>query len=298
MRSTLPGADASSVQPIAFAERYGGKVVTLTSADGMAIVAVKGAQVLSWVPAHSSEVFWLSPHADLSKEKPIRGGVPVCWPWFGPHPGLDGSPSHGFARTAQWSIIEQGTDVAKPFLKLALDIEAQTRPDWPYMARVEVTVRLGSRLVIELATMNTGREPFELSEALHSYFRISDVAEVVISGLENRRFIDQLDAGNPKSEATPITIAREIDRIYQDSADTIVLDDAALRRRIRVAKSGSLSTIVWNPWIDKSARLGDMGQNGYREMVCIETANAGRNAVTIAPGGHHRHHVEFSVEAV
>ncbi len=101
-----------------------------------------------------------------------------------------------------------------------------------------------------------------------------------------------------KSEAASISVSREIDRIYQDTADTIILDDLSLRRRITIAKSGSLSTVVWNPWIEKSVRLGDMGQVGYRQMVCIETANTGGNAVTIAPGERHRHEVEISVEAI
>lgn len=286
------------MQAISPSERYGGEVVALSSPHGNAVVAVKGAQILSWVPAHSSEVFWLSPDVDLSKEKPTRGGVPICWPWFGAHSRSKGSPSHGFARTAQWSIVGQGGDDRYVSLKLALDVETQTRSDWPYAARVELAVRLGSRLGIEIATTNTGREPFDLSEALHSYFRVGDIAKIAVLGLENRGFVDQLEPGSLKSEAGPISVAREIDRIYQDTADTIVLDDASLRRRIRIAKSGSLSTVVWNPWTEKSARLGDMGQDGYREMLCIETANAGSDAVTIAPGEHHRHQVEISVEAI
>src|SRR5262249_31002579 len=111
-----------------------------------------------------------------------------------------------------------------------------------------------------------------------------------------RKFVDQLDEGSFKSEAAPISIAMEVDRIYLETADTIALEDVSLRRRITIAKFGSLSTVVWNPWMEKSARLGDMGQDGYRRMVCIETANAGGNAVTIAPGGHHRHQVEIFVE--
>jgi glucose-6-phosphate 1-epimerase len=291
------------VQAITRGRLYGGEVVTLSSPHGTAVIAQKGAQILSWVPAHSSEVFWLSPDVDLAREKPTRGGVPVCWPWFGAHPSVKGAPSHGFARTAEWRIVEpgddgHGKDGDGPYLKLALDVGFESRPDWPYSARIELSVRLGSRLVVELATTNTGREPFGISEALHSYYRIGDIASIAISGLENKQFVDQLDAGSLKSEAALISVSREVDRIYLDTADTIVLDDSSLRRRITIAKSGSLSTVVWNPWIEKSARLGDMGQDGYRRMVCIETANAGSNTVTIAPGERHRHHVEISVEAI
>ncbi len=286
------------MQHITFDELYGGRVAKLWSPHGTAVVAAKGAQILSWVPAHSSEVFWLSPDADLAKEKPTRGGVPICWPWFGAHPTIKGTTSHGFARTAEWSIVEHGEGGAGPYLKLALDVGPESRSDWQYAARVELTVRLGSRLVVELATINTGREPFDISEALHSYYRIGDVASIAISGLENRKFVDQLGDGLLRSEAASISVSREIDRIYQDTADTIILDDLSLRRRITIAKSGSLSTVVWNPWIEKSVRLGDMGQVGYRQMVCIETANTGGNAVTIAPGERHRHEVEISVEAI
>jgi glucose-6-phosphate 1-epimerase len=285
-------------EPINFDQRFGGTVAKLSSPLGTATVALKGAQVLSWVPSHSTEILWLSPNADLGSDKPVRGGIPLCWPWFGAQTSSKGSPSHGFARTTPWKIVEAGPGERHPVLKLALDTEANDRIDWPYAARAELTVRLGRSLTVELLTINLGRQAFALTDALHSYFRIGDIADVSIAGLANRPFIDQLDNGRTKSEAGEIFVSAEIDRIYQQTADTVDIADRSLARRIRIVKRGSLSTVVWNPWMEKSARLGDMGQDGYRKMVCVETANAGRDQVTLAPGEHHLIAAEISVETL
>jgi glucose-6-phosphate 1-epimerase len=292
----------SELGTVIFDERFGGPVARLSSQHGTATVALKGAQVLSWVSSHSTEILWLSPNADLGSDKPVRGGIPVCWPWFGAQPSSSGSPSHGFARTAAWKIVEAVPDGRYPALKLALEAEANDRVDWPYAARAELTVRLGRSLAVELLTVNLGDKAFALTNALHSYFRVGDIADVSIAGLADRPFIDQLDTGRTmvrtKSEAGDVVISAEIDRIYQQTPDAVDIADRSLARRIRIAKRGSLSTVVWNPWTEKSARLGDMGQDGYRNMVCVETANAGADRVTLAPGERHLITAEISVETL
>jgi len=232
------GAFAPSVR---FEEHYGGGVVRLTSPHGSVVIALKGGQGLSWVRAHSEEVFWLSPVADLVAQKPVRGGIPICWPWFGAHPTVAGAPSHGFARTAAWEVVPARSEPGSPIQKLALDVEAGSRSDWPHAAHAEVTVRLGRSLVVELLTINTGAQAFALTQTLHSYFRVGDIGEATIKGLEGRPFIDQLRNGAQRRDGEAIQIAAEIDRIYQDTPDAAVIFDTILKRRITVAKQGSRS---------------------------------------------------------
>jgi glucose-6-phosphate 1-epimerase len=296
-QTDCPGIEVGG-QGIHFETLFGGEVAKLTSPFGSAVVALKGAQVLSWSPAHSGEVLWLSPNADLGALKPARGGIPICWPWFGAHGRINGAPSHGFARTATWTVVAASADTERPALKLALEVAPGARADWGHGARAELTVRLGRELAIELQTLNRGSDDFTLTEALHSYFRVGDIAAATIRGLENRMFVDQLENGQFRREAGEIVIDAEMDRIYQETPDSVVIVDASLKRRITVTKHGSLSTVVWNPWIEKSARLGDLGPDGYRAMLCVETANAGQDAVTLAPGGRHRLAVEIAVEGL
>lgn len=274
-----PGAVAFAVSTL------GGVVATLTAADGaVATVALTGGHVLSYATPAAGEVLWLSPLARLDTGRAVRGGIPVCWPWFGAHPSEPARPAHGVARTAPWQVVATAPGPA-PRLVLALDQQAARASGTDLSAQLEVT--LAGALEVSLVTRNEGAAPARLTAALHSYFGVSDIGAVTVGGLEGRPFIDQLDAGRSKRSAEPIRFAGEVDRIYQESPDTVTIDDPGLGRRIEVAKRGSASTVVWNPWVDKAARLGDLGPDGFRRMVCVETANAGGDVVTLAPGATH-----------
>ncbi len=262
----------------------GGIVAELTGGGSTTVVALQGAQVLDWTPDGGAPVLWLSPAARLGTGKPLRGGVPVCWPWFGPHPQA-GRPSHGFVRAAPWQVIE--TSDNGPGIRLCFDTRQDDVAGWPFASRLTLTVTAGAALTLTLNTENLGTRPFEITQALHSYFAVGDITRVSIEGLEHRRFIDQLDGGSLKTNDGPIRFAAELDRIYQDTRETCVIVDPVLSRRISIAKSGSGSTVVWNPWSDKADRLGDLGGDGWRLMVCIETANAGGDRITVAPGVQH-----------
>ena len=278
---------------ILFEDRFGGTVAVLQSVHGRAVVALQGAQVLSWVPTGQGEVLWLSPVARLGTGKALRGGIPICWPWFGPHPAVSAAPAHGFVRTALWTVKSASVDCSgtgNDDVRLALTIDAPGAEfaHWPHSATATLEITLGPSLTLSLSTENTGTDPFVLTQALHSYFSVSDIARTVLTGLEGREYIDQLEPSSRPVQRGPIAIAAEADRIYQNSSDTVVITDEARGRAIRISKSGSLSTVVWNPWIEKSARLGDAGDDGYLRFVCVETANAGDDAVTLAPGARHQ----------
>ncbi len=296
---TLSAADLDArwgrAGSVTFTERFGGPVAVLTAAGGTAVVALQGAQVLSWIPDGHAEALWLSPTAKLGTGKAVRGGIPICWPWFGPHQNDASKPAHGFVRAAPWQVIASAASADRACIVLAFDATTVDPGLWPHRARAEVEVTLANTLTVALTTANLGNGPIALTQALHTYLGVGDIAEISVTGLAGRSYIDQLDAGTQAVEPGTIRITGEADRIYQETPDAVTIDDAALRRRIRIAKSGSLSTVVWNPGFEKAQRLGDLGAGGHRRMLCVETANAGADVVTLAAGARHRLVAELSV---
>lgn len=274
----------------------GATIAEIVTAASKAQIALEGGQLLSWTPNGQTPVVWLSPQAIYKPGKSLRGGAPICWPWFGPHPDDAAKPGHGFARNKPWQVRESGqiNDTAIR-LDLALIQDYGTRALWPFSAELSLSITVGARLRMALRTQNTGDRPITISEAIHTYFTVSDVAKVSISGLEGCGYIDKVDDSRRKVQQGPVTIAGEVDRVYVDTASECIIDDPGLKRRIHIAKSGSRSTVVWNPWAEKGAAFGDMGQDGYKHMLCIETANALNDSVTISPGVSHTLVTEFSV---
>lgn len=278
-----PGAIDFAVSPL------GGVVAQLSFGRANAVVALQGAQVLSWVPETGGpDVLWCSPLSKLGTGKPVRGGIPVCWPWFGPHPFVPASqPAHGLVRAAPWSVesSEHGDAASRIVLGISLTPQQQAIAG-TLSATVRVT--LGQTFGVELVSHNAGSAPVVLSGALHTYFAVGDIARVHVEGLDGRTFLDQLTKLEAQQRG-PITFDRETDRVYWDTdGGRTAIKDASLSRSITLSASGSNSTVVWNPWADKAARLGDMPEGSYRHMLCVETANAGpRNAVTVPPGGTH-----------
>lgn len=260
---------------------------TLACPRGRARVAVHGVHVLEYVPAGGEPVLWLSGRSWFEPAKPIRGGIPVCWPWFGPHPTHAEKPAHGFARISEWQVIAAAGDEESAELTLALCDSHATRQLWPHAFSLQMRVRLDDSLTVELTTTNTGAAPFEMTAALHSYFAVADVAAVSIDGLDGCQYIDKMDGGARKTQRGAVTFSAETDRVYVGTDADCVIDDPGLARRIRVAKSGSRSTVVWNPWIVKAARMEDFGDGEWPGMVCVETANAADDAVTLPAGATH-----------
>ncbi len=284
-----PGAIAFEMSDL------GGPVARLSAGDQTAIVALQGAQVLSWQRGEQEQL-WLSPVARLGISKPVRGGIPVCWPWFGPHPDDDTKPAHGFVRTRPWDMAH--TQIAADRGTVAATFVFATGSEhaalWPYEAQVQLTVKVGTGLSLSLETINRGTRPLILSEALHTYFRVSDIAGVSIGGLDGIPYIDKLDGEILKSQIGPIAIGREVDRIYVGATHDVTLRDGA--RKLAIKSQGSASAVVWNPWDRKTLRLGDMGSpDAYRHMVCIETANAANDLVMLAPAAHHTMSVDYRV---
>jgi D-hexose-6-phosphate mutarotase len=281
-----PGRVQFSLSPL------GGPVVELAGPAGTAVVALQGAQLLSWQPAGHAPVIWLSPVERLGTEKPVRGGTPVCWPWFGAHPSDRSQPAHGFVRTRIWTVTRAGVTTEGAWLELTYQTGAADAVHWPHQATATLRITLDRQLSLTLRTDNTGSTAFTLTQALHTYFSIGDIGDLAITGFETELYLDTLTTAPRQLQTGPITFAGEVDRIYDAHSQPASIIDTRLRRRITITTDGSRSAVVWNPWIAKAARLGDLGpgdtgQGGWRQFVCVETTNAGLDAVTVVPGHAH-----------
>lgn len=273
-----------------FTEGPGGLVFAEIDNDlGHARVCLQGAHVTTFRPRDQAEpVVWLSERARFAPGKSIRGGAPVCWPWFGPHATEKDFPGHGFARTVMWQVIAStAPDDGETQLTLMLMPNEQTRAQWPHATRLELAISVGRSLRLALTTTNLDTEPVTITEALHTYFHIGDIGEIRVTGLEDTVYVDKVAGSTRHTQAGPVTFSGEVDRVYVDTEATCEIVDPRLGRRIVVAKSGSRSTVVWTPWAEKAEKMGDFGADGWRRMVCVESANALENAVTIPAGDSH-----------
>jgi glucose-6-phosphate 1-epimerase len=277
---------------------HGAEVARVTNTAGTAEIALPGAQVLTWAPAGQPAVVWLSPAAKFAAGKSLRGGAPVCWPWFGPHPDDPAKPGHGFARNVDWEVVAAERTAAGTRLVLGLTPGAAQQTLWPYQATLELAVTAGERLAMELTTRNTGTIPLSITQALHTYFHVGDIASARVEGLDGCEYIDKVEGGARRRQSGPVTIGGEVDRVYLGCPGDVAIVDDALRRCIRITKGGSHSCVVWNPWAEKGAKFGDMGEDGYRHMLCVETTNAGDDVVTIASGKSFTLATEYGVEAL
>lgn len=259
-------------------------------------IALQGAHLMTWQPKGEEPVIWMSPVATLAKGKSIRGGVPVCWPWFGPHATEPSFPGHGFARTVPWEVTgSESLDGGST--RVSLHIAECNTDQWPCEVTAEMHMVLGRDLELELVTINNNDEIFTVGDALHTYFSVGDASKIAIGGLGGCGYIDKVDGGVRKSQQGDVKIAGEVDRIYLDEGQDVVIDDPAMMRRIRIEKRGSHSTVVWNPWIDKCKKMGDFGSDdGYLGMVCVESANAAEDVFELAPRQSHQLWVRYSVE--
>ena len=283
---------------VEFREGPGGlTMIDVSTPEADATITPQGAQVLNWVPKNEHPVIWLSPAAKYVPNKSVRGGIPICWPWFGPHESHADFPAHGIARTSQWqvnSVVRSDDGHVRVVFTLPQTVD--TGAYWPYVSPLQYTVTIGDSLELELFTRNESETDITLGEALHTYFAVSDVRRAKIGGLHGHWYLDKVDAGQRKEQNGDVSINSEVDRIYLDTGSQCVIEDSGWNRRIRIETQGSRSTVVWNPWIDKSGILGDLGDEGYLHMLCVESANAADNVVIVPAGGEHRLWVKYQIE--
>jgi glucose-6-phosphate 1-epimerase len=256
-----------------------------------------GAHVTAWQPTDQEPVLFLSEKSVFAAGKAIRGGIPIIFPWFGtraatPEEPRTDSPSHGFARTQEWRLDFAAYAAGELHLSLSLEPTDLSRSLGYDKFLLAYQITFGRELKLRLSVANDGDKPMRVEEALHTYLHVGDVEQARIHGLMEAEYLDKSDNFTRKIQADPILALTGItDRAYLNTTSPIVVDDPVLHRRITVAKSNSNTTVIWNPWTN--AGLPDMPADGWRHMLCVESANAADNALTLRP--HEAHVLETTI---
>ena len=272
--------------------------VQIATAAATAEIYLHGAQVTAWKPADAAEVIFVSDQSHWQDGKAIRGGVPICFPWFRAKTDDPDAPSHGVVRTKQWrldSIMEE-TD-GSVVVVCSTESDESTRRWWLHEFRLVHRIKVGSALSMELAASNTGSTPLEFEEALHTYFRVGQVESVHVRGLDGVAYLDNTDANRAKLQSGDATFTSATDNAYLDTEAPLELVDPTLGRVIRTDKQGSATTVVWNPWRQGAASLADLGDEEWRVMACVEASNILKSAIYLGPGEEHTMRSTLSISA-
>ena len=262
--------------------------IQITGSQAEGEIYLHGAQVTSWKPAGNEEVLFMSLKSRWQDGQAIRGGIPICFPWFRGKTDDPQAPAHGLVRTKSWqleSIVEDRSGVC---VSMSTESDEQTRRWWPAPFCLVHRVVFGPELILELACTNTGKTDLHFEEALHTYNRVSDVANVRLQGLDGVQFLDNTDSNRAKTQHDDVTIALATDNAFIGTQSNVDLIDPGSHRQIRLKKAGSLTTVVWNPWREGAARLHDLGDGEWKQFLCVEASNILAASVSLAPGEQHR----------
>lgn len=292
---------------VSFEELHPGfAVIQVVNDYAKASISLYGGQLLHFQPhGQTQPLIWLSESAIFKPGKAIRGGVPVCWPWFGDNSHHPMQPAHGFARITFWQVLAiQGLPDGTTQIDLQMPCESNCQNyqslDTGFNARLGIRFIIGGHLQIELVSSNFSQQPLTITQALHSYLQISSIENVTVAGLDQVHYLDKLADNQNEIQQGDLQISQEVDRIYLDSPQSVNLLDPGLNRQIVVTKSvtenNGSSTVIWNPWKEKSRTMSDMTDYGWRSMLCIESANAAANAISVKPGQKSRLSTRISVE--
>ncbi len=257
-------------------------IVRVANQYGSATIALHGAHVIDYIPCDQTPVIFTSLEAIYKEGKAIRGGIPICWPWFNAHPSNPNLPSHGVARTRFWELTKSLSRDNCTELIFKLPIDAATE----FGLSAQLTVRVGSSLNIEITAHNISNQIVPVGGALHSYFVVSDIDAVRLDGFDGEAFIDTTDETEHRQDGE-IYIQGEVDRIYDHGTTPITIKDPGLARDITIHNGGSNTTVVWNPWQQKAAALADLIDEEYLGFVCVEASNARHDTRLLQPGTTH-----------
>lgn len=269
----------------------------VTAPAAAATIYLHGAHVTHWQPKGEAPAIFTSQRAEFAEGKPIRGGVPVIFPWFSDRHDGKAGPMHGFARITEWELAFAAIAGDEVHLAFTLEPNELSRSLGYDHFRLGYRVTVGRELMLELTVANDAATPLEFEEALHTYFAVADARQVSVDGLGGTEYIDKVDGFKQKMQPEgALKLEGRTDRVYLNTEAASVLHDPAGGRRIVVEKRGSRSTVVWNPWDELTAKMADMQPDAWLHMTCIETANVGAAAVTIAPGATHTMRAQISLE--
>jgi D-hexose-6-phosphate mutarotase len=265
--------------------------IEVSNTHAQAKIALQGAHVFEYKSKDKPALLWLSPKAYFEESKAIRGGIPICFPWFGKHKEDASLPQHGFARTALWKLVlEEELADDSTHIQLKLSHTTDTLKVWAHKFEVYLDVFVGKTLRLELHIKNTDTKPFEVGTALHTYFNISHIDDVSIDGLAGCSYYDALTQ-DTQVQHKILQITSEVDRVYMIKDNNVQLNDA--QQELTIDSKGSSSMVVWNPWKEKSTSIGDMPDDGYLSMVCLETSNAREDTRIVQPSQTHSIEVTY-----
>lgn len=279
-------------------DAHGLKAVRLRACGSEALVYLHGAHVASFRTAEHGELLWVSEKAVYAAGKAIRGGVPICFPWFGAHASDSKLPAHGFARTREFRFegSELHGDTLVAVFSLASQDVAPELFQGAFTARLRVSV--GRELSLAFEVENTSEQAFAYELALHTYLGVSDVRQVQVLGLAGASYDDKVSGARAVVEGdAPLRFGGETDRVYT-STGRVTVDDPGRKRRLIVDKTSSSTTVVWNPWIEKAQRMADFGDDEWPSMLCIEAANVSPHAIRLAPQSRHTTTTIISAETL
>ncbi len=274
--------------------------VTLPAAE--AIIYLQGAHLAHWQPAGFEPVLFLSEKSQFVPGKAIRGGIPICFPWFGPRSDGGPGPSHGFARTQPWelafaALMPDAREGDRLQMTFVLGPDPVSEGLGFYDFRVAYELLIGRDLTLKLTVANFGDGPLRFEEALHTYFRVGEIHQATITGLANTTYLDKRDNAERKTTPRrPLQLVDWTDCVFPANTAATNLNDVKNGRLIRNEKRNSATTVVWNPWQEGAAALSDLGSDEWHHFLAIETANTGTDAITLAPGQTHTMQARIAVE--
>ena len=260
--------------------------ILISNRSATALISVYAAQVLSFQPAEECEdLLFLSQKSYYEEGKAIRGGIPVCWPWFGPDPIDLNRPDHGFVRNGLWAVSStEATTDFETKVRLRFRETVQSESCWQEAFALDLEISVGNTLTLELITRNTGDQVFSITQALHSYLHVGNINQVQILGLEGSDYLDKLDDGAQKNQLGAVTVLEEVDRVYTGVQNELIIDDSSFNRQIRIASTSNKTAVVWNPWEKSSAKMPDLENDDYQHFICVEAGNVVTDVVEIPPG--------------
>jgi glucose-6-phosphate 1-epimerase len=251
-------------------------------------VFLQGGHITAFQPTGQVPLLWTSSASLYQPGRAIRGGIPVCWPWFGNHPHDPSKPAHGFARTALWKVVSaEHAASGEIILTLALTDNPQTRLLWPHAFSLSLTIIFGSSLRLSLGMENRSLSAMTISCALHTYLRVADWQTCRIYGLEDSDYLDKVAGYARRHQTGPLGLTQETDRIYLLSDAVCRIQSPETSRDIVIHQQGSSATVVWNPGSTRARTMPDMAAEEYRRMVCLESAIAPQKPVILQPGAGH-----------
>ncbi|MEJ2044331.1 MAG: D-hexose-6-phosphate mutarotase [Reinekea sp.] len=268
-------------------------VLRISNQSATATVALQGAHLIEFTPSGGNNCLFVSSAEHFETGKAIRGGIPICWPWFGDHPSNESAPAHGFARTSLWQYEVITDSDRRTDLKFWLETTGSNE-HFPCQARAELLISVGETLVMSLTTMNQGNVPFLLSQALHSYFPCQEISEVQLHGLQGAFYNNKLNGENANFPSD-FRFDREIDWLLLEPGKPVGFTGLG-QPNLKLTRMGSRSLVVWNPWIEKAKTLSQFHPEEYRRMFCVETTNVSEDSRLVKPGQSHVMMMELSWE--